>query len=387
LLPRQAREHERVAARLCELSLVHTAFARGELSYAKVAVLARVAQPESEAELLELAKALTASQLQRAVAAFQRVTTEQAGEQQAREFVTWFWNEDGSLALRARLAADDGAVVLQALEEARQALRDRRRAEATAAAGADPDAHPDECRVSNAEALVAVADLALANVDADRAGGERCQLVVHVDATTLASDAGGRCELAEGVPIAAETARRLGCDGSIVDLLERDGEPLALGRKRRTVSPALRRALAARDRSCRFPGCDSTRFVEAHHIEHWARGGATSLGNLILLCRRHHRLLHEQRYTISFDDDGEPRFVNQYGVAIPSVPRPPPSSGPERLRELNRHLGIDDRTCQTGTGDRMDLGLAVDGIITIARLNRIDTAPPPQRTIARPPAA
>jgi hypothetical protein len=364
LLPRQAREQQRVAGRLAELPLIHEAFACGELSYAKVGVLARVAEPESEQELLELAKALTASQLQRAVAAFQRVSTEQAGEQQAREFVSWFWEEDGSLALRARLAADDGAVVLRALEAAREAVRGRRRADEAAAAAADADAdrHADECRVSNAEALVAVADLALANADGDRPGGERCQLVVHVDAGTLSGDGEGRCELAEGVAIAAETARRLACDGSVVELLERDGVPLALGRRRRTVSPGLRRALGARDRGCCYPGCDSTRFVEAHHVEHWAQGGETSLGNLILLCRRHHRLLHEQRYTVRFGEGGEPRFVNQHGVAIPSVPRPPPGSGPEALRLQHGRLLIDGRTLRPGAGDRMNLALAVDAI-------------------------
>jgi hypothetical protein len=366
LLPRQAREHERVAARLAELPLIHEAFASGGLSYAKVGVLARVAEPESERELVELAKVLTASQLQRAVSAVQRLTTDEAADQQTREFVSWFWEEDGSLALRARLAADDGAAVLRALEAARDAVRERRPAEAAETAGSDADDGSEARRVSNAEALVAMADLALANADADRPGGERCQLVVHVDAATLAGEPDGRCELAEGVAVAAETARRLACDGSVVELLERDGEPLALGRKRRTVSPALRRALSARDRGCRYPGCDSRRFVEAHHVEHWACGGETSLGNLISLCRRHHRLLHEQRYTVRFGDDGVPRFANQHGVAIENVPRPPPRSGPGALRERNRRLGIDERSSWPGSADRMSLALAVDAIAEVA---------------------
>ena len=213
-----------------------------------------------------------------------------------------------------------------------------------------------------------MADLALANAAADRTGGERHQLVVHVDAQTLAADADGRCELSAGtsdatiIPLAAETARRLACDASIVTLIERDGRPLALGRKRRSVSPALRRALETRDRGCRYPGCNSTRFVEAHHIEHWAQGGATDLGNLILLCRRHHRLLHEQGYSIRLDGDAEPRFVNRHGVPVPSVPRPPPPSRPDALRRRHRHLAITGETTWSGTGDRADLGLAVDAI-------------------------
>jgi hypothetical protein len=375
LLPRQAREHERIATRLVELPLIHEAFARAGLSYAKVAVLVRVAEPESERELLELAEVLTASQLQRAVAAFERVTTDAAADQQAREFVSWFWTEDGSLALSARLAPDDGALVLRALEAAREALRERRRVEA--AAEAEPEAaaparsadEPPESPavepVSHAEAIVAMADLALANTAGDRVGGERHQLVVHVDAQTLAADADGRCELSGGIPLAAETARRLACDASIVAILERDGRPLALGRKRRTVSPALRRALDTRDRGCRYPGCNSTRFVEAHHIEHWARGGATDLGNLILLCRRHHRLLHEQGYSIRLDGDAEPRFANRHGVLVPSVPRPPPPSGGDALRRRHRHLAITGDTTRTGTGDRANLGLAVDAIAAV----------------------
>jgi hypothetical protein len=366
LLPRQAREHERVAARLSELPLIHEAFARGELSYAKVSVLIRVAEPESERELLELAEVMTASQLQRAVAAFHRVTAAEAREQQAREFVSWFWAEDGSLALRARLPAEDGALVLRALEAAREALRERRVAEAAEPAAADPDARPGERTVSRAESLVAMADLALANAERDRTGGDRYQVVVHVDAQALAVNGDGRCELADGMPLSPETARRLACDGSVVELLERDGEPLALGRKRRTVSPALRRALTTRDRGCRFPGCDSTRFVEVHHVEHWARGGETSLANLILLCRRHHRVLHEQGYSIRLGSIGKLEFVNRHGIAIPSVPRSPPRSDRGALCNRQRHLAIDSGTCRNGVGDRMNLALAVDAITALA---------------------
>ena len=206
-----------------------------------------------------------------------------------------------------------------------------------------------------------MADLALAGSDRDRTSGDRYQVVVHVDAQTLAQEADGRCELADGHALAVETARRLSCDGSLVELQERNGEPLALGRKRRTISPALRRALAARDRGCRFPGCNNKRFVDGHHLQHWSQGGETNLDNLLSLCRRHHRLVHERGYTVHFDDDGEPQFTNQYGIAIPNAPRPPPSNR-DALRHLHRRLRIDAKTCKNGTGDRMDLGLAVEAI-------------------------
>jgi hypothetical protein len=367
LLPRQAREHERVGKRLTELPLTRAAFARGELSYAKASVVTRVAEPDNEAGLLELAEVFTASQLERASGAYRRLSREEAAGQQEQEFLRYDWGDDGSLKLRGRLAAEDGALVLRALDAGREALWERRAAETAAADLSAPAREP--ARPSNAEALVAVADLALGNPERDRAGGDRYQVVVHVDVQTLAADADGRCELDLGARLAAETARRLSCDGSIVELLERDGMPLALGRKRRTISPALRRALEARDRGCRFPGCSNTRFVHAHHVEHWSRGGATNLDNLLSLCSRHHRLVHERGYTVTLGEDGEVIFKNQYGIAIPNAPpRSPPSDG-RALHGRHRSLGleIDAATCWTGHGDRMDLGLAVDAIAASAR--------------------
>jgi Domain of unknown function (DUF222)/HNH endonuclease len=372
LSPRQAREHERIGKRLAGLPLTHDAFARGELSYAKVSVLTRIAERECEEQLIELARVMTASQLERAIGALRRLSREEATAQQEREFLDYFWTEEGWLSVRARLAAEEGALLVQALEKAREALwRRRQPGEVAAGAGDASDTpapvEPPAGRVTNAEALVALAELALAHQEGDRSGGERYQVVVHVDAQTLAEDAGGRCELADGRPLAAETARRLSCDASLVELREQEGELLSLGRKRRTVSPPLQRALMARDRGCRFPGCERTRFVDAHHVNHWSQGGETSLDNLVVLCRRHHRLVHEHGYTLRLGDDGEPRFENQHGVAIVSVPRPPPSDR-QALRERHRRLGllIDSDSCRNGTGDRMNLSLAVDALMSVA---------------------
>ncbi|MDQ3895253.1 MAG: HNH endonuclease, partial [Actinomycetota bacterium] len=136
--------------------------------------------------------------------------------------------------------------------------------------------------------------------------------------------------------------------------------------RRRSVPPALRRALTVRDRGCRFPGCGNERFLDAHHIEHWARGGETSLDNLLLLCRRHHRLVHEGGCGIERDGDGELRFRDRGGFAIPSVPRSPPAV-PDDLRARNRRFGlaIAADTCSGGLNERMDLGLAVDSLLGI----------------------
>jgi hypothetical protein len=188
---------------------------------------------------------------------------------------------------------------------------------------------------------------------------------VHVDAAALEHDGEGGCALEDGPALAPETARRLACDASLVRIRERDGKALSVGRKQRTIPPALRRALQARDRGCRFPGCTNHRFVDAHHIQHWVHGGETSVANLLLLCRRHHRLLHEGGYSVEPSSDGLVRFRTPWGDPIPAAPRPPPGSS-RRLLADNRGLAIDTETAACGTGDRMDLALAVDALIDIA---------------------
>ena len=141
-----------------------------------------------------------------------------------------------------------------------------------------------------ADAFGLLAESALA-ADLDRgAAGDRYQVVVHVDEDVLRDDAGtGQSVLEDGTHVPAETARRIACDASRVVMRHGpDGTVLDVGRKTRTIPPAIRRALAARGRTCRFPGC-SCRHCDVHHVRHWAAGGATRLDNLLLLCRRHHR--------------------------------------------------------------------------------------------------
>jgi hypothetical protein len=207
-------------------------------------------------------------------------------------------------------------------------------------------------QASNAEALVAIAETALAGDVETRTGGERYQVVVHADEAALSDDGEGGCELEDGSALAPETARRLACDASVV----RDG------RKSRTIPPALRRALRARDGGCRFPGCENRRFVDAHHVRHWAHGGETTLDNLLLLCRRHHRLVHEGGYTV----DGDGRFFFPWGGELETVPRLP-RGHPDDLVERNRPLPIDHDTCANGTGERLDLAYVVDVMFEIDR--------------------
>jgi hypothetical protein len=190
---------------------------------------------------------------------------------------------------------------------------------------------------------------------------ERAQVVVHVDAAALTRDGPGRSELKHGPVIAPETARRLGCDAETVTMLEQDGLPLSVGRRRRTVPPMLRRALEMRDDGCcRWPRCERRRHLHAHHRTHWASGGETSLDNLVLLCWHHHRLVHEGGYTIEDDEDRQLRFRNRHGVVCGSVPRSPPGSA-EELVELNRlaRFTIGPRTNRNGDGDHLDLEIVL----------------------------
>jgi hypothetical protein len=351
LLPRAAREHVRVARRLPELPLVHEAFAQGELSYAKVRALTRVAEADSEEELLELARVMTAAQLERAVRAFRRVTAAEANDLHANAELTAYWDDDGSLVIHGRLAPEDGALFMRALARARDSLMEEVLVEERGSAEPRP-------RPTNVETLVAVAGMALAS-GTGRSSADRYQVIVHVDADTLASDDEAGCALDEGPAISAETARRVACDASVVGISQRNGRTMRVGRKTRAITPAMRRALDARDLGCRFPGCQNHRFVDAHHIRHWAHGGQTALDNLVLLCRRHHRFVHEGGYGI--DEHG--RFYDPWGRRIPQVWRPPPGDTDE-LRHANASTAIGPSTCASGTGDPMDLDIAVDVLLS-----------------------
>jgi Domain of unknown function (DUF222)/HNH endonuclease len=375
--PRAAREHVRVAHRLADLPRIHSAFSRGELSYAKVRALTRVAESDTEAELLELAGYATAAQLERLVRAYRRVTTKEANEVHADRYLTWHWDEDGSFCIHGRLAPEDGAVVLRALEAERDRLQEAGRddeggsgepqASFPGAPGgsAEPIQRPAP-QPANADALVGMAEASLAGAGNSRSGGDRTQVVVHVEAETLKGHAHGRCELDDGVAIAPKTARRLACDSSIVSIVESNGSPLSVGRKRRTIPPAVRRALHARDRTCRFPGCENTRFVDAHHLRHWARGGETKLDNLLLLCRHHHRLVHERGFAVQALPGGQIRFRRPDGATIEHLPRAPRGDHHELVRR-HAHAGaaMGADTCWTGTGEPMHLGMAVDRVIQI----------------------
>jgi hypothetical protein len=196
---------------------------------------------------------------------------------------------------------------------------------------------------------------------------ERYQVVVHVTAETLADGEPGRSELECGQRLAPDTARRIACDGSLLRITDdAAGNPLDIGRKTRAVPPAMQRALRSRDGGCRFPGCTHDRFVDAHHIRHWANGGETSLDNLALLCRRHHRLVHEGGFDVKRIADGALRFTRPDGRVIAEHPRLPDASGIEGFRRQPI-----DATDWIIPVDALNLDLAISGLIqSVERNNR-----------------
>jgi Domain of unknown function (DUF222)/HNH endonuclease len=369
---REAAELVRVARALVELPVIRAAFERGELTLSKVRALTRVATPACEARLLRLACVLTAPQLDRALRVYQRVTAAQAQRQHEFEYVTHYWEDDGTLFLQARLAAEDGTLLVKALDAARERIRERRRKQPPAETAEPSWTAPrpfEPPRSDKVEALLELAHQSL-NPEARQPSRQRPQLVVHVDAAKLAHDAPapGRCELHHGPVIAPETARRLGCDATTITVTESNGR-LRIGRRRRTIPPKLRKALEARDDgSCQWPGCTNTHYLDAHHKRHWAHGGATNLDNLILLCSHHHRLLHEGGYTIHPHPDVKNgiQFKNRYGIAVPTVPRSPPGNA-DALANVNKQAGltITDTTNKNGTDEHPDPDQTNDALTTI----------------------
>jgi hypothetical protein len=367
---REAGEYLRVAEALQELPATRTAFSRGELTFTKVRALTRVATASTEEVLIDLAGALTASQLERALRVYRRIAVEDARETHELEFVDYHFDEDGSLYLRARLAAEDGTMLVKALDAARERVLERRREQRAAAARAAEEDDASSLHAQTRDRSLSVETFAeLAGTALAASPGvhspEPARIVVHVDAAALTTDGRGRSELEDGPEIAPETARRLGCDAELVAQVERDGLPLGVARKRRTVPPALRRLLEARDdQTCCFPGCERRRHLQAHHRTHWAHGGETSLDNLVLLCFHHHRLVHEGGFTIEDDPQHGLRFRNRYGVlSTASPPRPPPGWAGALLEEHDRRgLEIGARTNQNGGWSTFDLGAAVSAI-------------------------
>ncbi len=375
-----AREKVRVAKALPALPFISEAMQRGQISYAKVRALTRVATADNEASLLDLALAGNCAHVERVVRAWRRVDRVEAARETAarhlqRQLSTWV-DDDGMVVIRGRLTPEVGAVVQRALE----AAADRLFREAVHAPTGDAMAEDLTLAQRRADALGLLAESALAADFDGGTAGYRYQVVMHVttsgsgdsiaasgvgrdapaaapvvaDTATDAFD--GALEVDHGaVDVSMETSKRLACDVSLVHMHHApDGTVLDMSRKTRTIPPSIRRALAARDTGCRFPGCTSRR-CDAHHIQHWADGGATRLDNLVLLCRRHHRAVHEGGFGVVRGRDDVLTFLRPDGApleAAPASPRHPPTLGDAAPHVIGRP--------PTWDGTRFDLPWTID---------------------------
>jgi hypothetical protein len=163
-----------------------------------------------------------------------------------------------------------------------------------------------------ADALADLLQIALSSRTMPTSGGARPTVMVTVELATLRRQlAAAAGELRWAGPISAEAARRLACDAAIVPaVLGAAGEPHDVGRLSYPVTAAIRRALEIRDGGCAFPGCDRPPpWCAAHHIQHWANGGVTALHNLVLLCDRHHIVVHHAGWTVRITENGLPEFT------------------------------------------------------------------------------
>jgi hypothetical protein len=393
LAPGAAREWVRVARVLELLPVISEGLRRGQISFSKVRALTRIATPETDQPLFDLAQAGTAAQVEKIVRACRR-----CGPQEERDKERWVHamrylevsrDEDGMYVLRGRLDPEAGAVLMRALDAGGEVLYQRRKNEEQEdgaresdrepARSSDPrsigrSTDPDGLTAGQrrADALGLIAESALAGGMDPGTRGDRYQVVIHVDQAALQDSAEqGVSALEDRRHVPAEMCRRVACDAATVVMTHApDGSVLDVGRRTRTISPALRRALVQRDGGCRFPGCGLS-LCDAHHVEHWAAGGETSLENTALLCRFHHRLVHAEAFQLKRLADGELEFRRPDGRLLPDswLPPPPPVDPFEALLKRLEDGGIEvDPHTSTPywDGGPWELGEAVSWILETA---------------------
>ncbi len=297
LSPGEAAGKVALARSLAAMPLTRAAVAAGDLSPSQAQVLARAhrAHPdryvEHEATLLEVVAGLSVRHLREAVDHWKQLQDYDAALADANRLY-----DQRNLHVSETFGGM-GRIDGDAHPEGHATIRTALEAADDGATDPDDKRTPAQRRL---DALVRVCRHYLDTADTPVTGGERPHIGVLLDLESLEARAGRRCDLERYGRIHPETARRLACDAGVARVIT-DGasQPLDVGRRTRTVPPALRRALVARDGGCAVPGCDVPPWhCDAHHIRHWADGGITALINLILLCRRHHRLVHEGQLDI-----------------------------------------------------------------------------------------
>jgi hypothetical protein len=350
---RTARDHVRVARALRDLPLTAAAFAEGRLSYAKVRALTRFANTSTEAELIELAKASTATQLDRVARTARRVSND-ARAPYARARFTIRHDENGDLLGSFRLPAADGAQFVHALRLA-----------------------ADAGQATVAQALTMLATHYVDTRDVPTSGGRRVELMLHARVES-GVDVGAVLDVGSLSP--AATAKRLTCDCPTSTVtVGSDGEALHVGRRTRRIRERLRRAVHARDRGlCRVPGC-AARATQIHHIRHWANGGDTCLRNLISLCDAHHWFVHEGGAAVVPRAPGRWALLTADGITV--EPEPPVSD--HHSGELADHHVPQGAVTGSWDGSRLTAA-ALDIILTNVAPASAPSMPRPRRGSAEP---
>jgi hypothetical protein len=288
----------KAAGALDNLPAITDALETGALGIDKVVELCRFATPETEGELIAWASDATCATIRRrADVEVRAALDETTGFERDRSLRYWYEDGGRRFGLEARMPSAQGAIVAKALE---------RVVDQIPAMPAQTDGVVVEAR--RADALLALCSQEIAaDADADRA-----TVVVHASLEALSGRRNAETE--DGAVMPPEALQRLACDARIQVVAESDArDAIALGRTKREPSASMMRQLRHRDRGCRFPGCGSTAFANAHHIVWWSRGGATDLDNLLLICGFHHRLVHEHGWTIERADDGRFRWFRADG--------------------------------------------------------------------------
>jgi 5-methylcytosine-specific restriction endonuclease McrA len=300
-----ALEKVRVARALKTLPLISASFSTGELSYSKVRELTRIANESNEEDLVAFALRHTTTHVAGRCRELRMGDTASIGVAE-RAFA--------NRSLRVRRDTDRGMMTvtvdlpLEAGELVDKALAKARDDECLQM----PDLVDASWSTRQADAFVTMVKEYLGG-NASDGSAENYLVTIHVDQSALAGDV-GRSTL----PI--ESVKRLCCDSQAVVLAEDNGQPLSIGRKSRIVPTAMQRAVRARDDdTCTFPGCSNHRFLHCHHVEHWSNGGDTSLDNLMLLCTKHHGLVHEGGFRIEKDFQDNWVFYRPDGIAVPKI--------------------------------------------------------------------
>jgi hypothetical protein len=279
---------------------------KGTIGFAHAAIIARHGQaithsessePFDERPFLQVAQETSPSRLwYHAMHHWHRADAEgvaDAQRLQAEErYLRFSDSPDGTVFIKGKFDSAAGATVRTALEPLAQPL------------GSD-DRRCRERR--NADALLELSAHSLDSAAVPQHGTVRPHVQVTTTLETLQALVGAPAgEMALSLPISAKTVQRFACDSSITRiLLGADSAVIDAGREKRVVSRSARRLLEARDKHCRWPGCERpASWTSAHHIRHWANGGKTDLANMLLLCQHHHWMVHEAGWRVSLSTDG-----------------------------------------------------------------------------------